>query len=536
MRATTPQYPDPTPRAVTAAGRYEALAQERAPYLTRARECSRLTIPSLLPPDGASGSSSLYQPFQSTGADGVNNLSAKLLMALFPAGSPFFRLTMDDFLVEELAQNAQGKDARAEFEAALGKIERAVVTRMEQKGSRKVNFEALQHLVVTGNGLLYVLKDGAQKFFPLDRYVVSRDLDDNVLEIIVKECIAHDALPSNIREVVERSSQPETGKDREAEVEVYTWVQRKENGTWSVQQEVSGEIIPGTTGTYPKEKSAWIPLRWTKIAGEAYGRGRCEEYLGDLLSLEALTKAIVQFAAAASKVLALVNESGVTDKTAVAEAESGAVIDGDAKDVTFLMLEKGQDFQVAKSVAEELKSRLERAFLMAASIQRQAERVTAEEIRVMAGELEQGLGGVYSILSEEFQRPLVSRIMHQLSQQRGSRVPKLPEGLVSPQIVTGLDGLGRNSDLMRLDALIAGIAQQFGPEAVSQYINVGAYVARKGAALGIDMSGLVRSEGEVQQANQQQQMVGMTEKLGGPMINAMSQQALAAQQQQAPTE
>lgn len=521
---------------MTASSRYEQLATSRNAYLERGRECARLTIPSLMPPEGSSGSSNLYRPYQSTGADGVNNLGAKLLMALFPPGTPFFRLTIDDFVVEELVARGDGEggDVRGEFEKVLGKVERSVVGRMEAKGTRKVNFEAILHLIVVGNGLIYVDKKGKQKFHPLDRYVVCRDLDDNVMEIVIKECIAKDALPKNIRDVAfkhGKADPPEAPSTTDQkDVEVYTWVHRHENGSWKVHQEVCGEIIHGTQGTYPEEKSAFIPLRWSKIAGESYGRGRCEEYIGDLYSLESLTQAIVQFAAAASKVLCLVDESGVTSKEDVAESASGDVIDGNARDVTFLMLEKGQDFRVSKEVADETKLRLERAFLMASSIQRQAERVTAEEIRLMAGELEQGLGGVYSILSEEWQQPLVSRLLHVLAQDKSSRVPKLPEGTVSPQIVTGLDGLGRNTDMQRLDALIAGTAATFGPEVVSQYINVGAYMQRRGAALGIDLTGLVRTEQEIQAQQQQAQQQEMTSKMVGPAINAMSANTIKSQE------
>lgn len=518
-------------KALTAAARYEDMQAERAPYLNRGRECSRLTIPSLLPPEGHSGHSSLYQPFQSTGADGVNNLAAKLLMALFPPGTPFFKLSLDDYVVQELKQNVEGEDARAELEAALGKVERATVGHMEKNGARQTHFEALLHLIVAGNGLIHVGKDGKEKFFKLDRYCVARDLDGNVLEIVTEESVDKEALPANIRAVVDASAAAPAGrKASNKDVLVYTWVRREEN-SWKVVQEVCGEVVPGSEGTYPLDKSAWIPLRWSKVSGESYGRGRCEEYLGDLYSLESASKAIIQFAAAVSKIVALVNEAGVTSKEDLARAESGAVLDGDAKDVTFLMVEKGQDFQVAKAVADGIQARLERAFLMAHSIQRQAERVTAEEIRLLANELEQGLGGVYSILSEEFQRPLVTRLLAVLSKNsKTTKIPKLPEGTVAPQIVTGLDGLGRNTDMVRLDTLIAGVAQQFGPEAVAQYVNLGAYMIRRATSLGIDVSGLIRTEAQIQQQQQAQQQQSMAEKLGGPAIKAMSDQMMAARQ------
>ena len=57
----------------TAKERYEKLKEKREQYLDRARECSELTIPALIPEDGFHYTSELYTPFQSVGARGVNN-------------------------------------------------------------------------------------------------------------------------------------------------------------------------------------------------------------------------------------------------------------------------------------------------------------------------------------------------------------------------------------------------------------------------------------------------------------------------------
>ena len=79
----------------TAKERYLKLQSEREHYLDRAEECSELTIPSLIKPDGFTSSSELYNPFQSVGARGVNNLASKLLLLLLMSskswhGSLFF--------------------------------------------------------------------------------------------------------------------------------------------------------------------------------------------------------------------------------------------------------------------------------------------------------------------------------------------------------------------------------------------------------------------------------------------------------------
>ena len=50
-------------------------------------------------------------------------------------------------------------------------------------------FAALKHLVVTGNALLFMSKDG-MKVYPLNRYVVERDGSGNIVEIVTKERVS----------------------------------------------------------------------------------------------------------------------------------------------------------------------------------------------------------------------------------------------------------------------------------------------------------------------------------------------------------
>ena len=76
----------------TAEARYRQLEQTRQSYLDRARDCSELTIPSLIPPDVHNETSDLYTPFQGHGARGVNNLASKLSLALMPPNSPWLSL------------------------------------------------------------------------------------------------------------------------------------------------------------------------------------------------------------------------------------------------------------------------------------------------------------------------------------------------------------------------------------------------------------------------------------------------------------
>lgn len=502
-----------TPAITTAGGRYNQLSSYRDPFLVRGREAAELTIPSLLPPEGHTGATKLYTPFQGIGARGVNTLSAKLLLALFPPNSPFFRLLVDDFTLAEMTGGQEGQ--RGKVEKALGSIERAVMSQLETGSTRAALHEALKQLVVVGNVLLYLTPKGQLRVFRLDRFVVKRDPMGNVLEIVVKEEIAPDVLDEDFRLKLEAEN---GDKSPDKSVELFTWIKR-EGDKWSIHQEVKGHMVPGSDGSYPLDKSPWMPLRWTQLDGEDYGRGHVEEYIGDLKSLEGLSKAIVEGSAVAARVVPLINPNGVTDEDDLNEAENFEFVSGVAEDVTFLQVAKFADFRTAYQTAEMINERLGFAFMLNTSIQRSGERVTAEEIRYMAGELEDVLGGVYSILSQELQLPLVTVVMHMM--ERGNKLPALPKGTVKPTITTGLEALGRGHDLTKLDTFIAGLNQALGPEVLARALNVDEYIARRGASLGIDTEGLIKGPEQQRTEMQQAAMMQMLQQLGPNAINQL---------------
>lgn len=491
--------------------RYMELAFIRAPFLERAREASRYTIPSLLPPEGHTGSTKLYKPWQSIGPRGVNNLGAKILLALLPANTPFFRFLISQFQLDKL----QGQDAlRTKLEEGLSRYEKELMNEVETGTTRVSAFEAILHLIVAGNALAYLPLKGGMKVYHLDSYVVLRDGMGQVLEIITQEMIGRSSVPEDMRGQVHAKC-----KDTEKTIKLHTVI-RREGKRFVTYQEIKAVRVPGSNGSYPVDASPYIPLRWVKIDGEDYGRGHVESLMGDLRSADGLRQAIVEGSVAAAKVLFFVNPNGVTKQKTVAEAPNGAVRTGKAEDVSCLQMEKFNDFRTAQESFNSVKADLEASFLMSAT--RDAERVTAEEIRLHAAELESALGGVYSLLAQEFQLPLVTRLMAQMVKQ--GRLKPLPKGIVRPTIVTGLEALSRGSDLQRLDMFISGVAQ-YGPEVVERYVNYSDLFARRATALGIDKKGLIKGDDEVAQAQQQAQAQSAIQSLGPHAIKAATEMA-----------
>ena len=501
---------------MTARERYNELVTDRRQFLDKAVDCSKLTLPYLIQDDTSSRPTheTLNIPWQSVGSKCVVGLAAKLMLAILPPQGSFFKLQpREDKIGEEIPP-----EARSEMDLSLSKMERIVMDYIAASNDRVVIHQALKHLIVGGNALLFMGKDGI-KNYPLTRYVVNRDGNGNVLEIVTKELISRDVLGYDLPK-----KQPNTGIDESNagthtdDVEVYTCV-KLENGRWVWYQEVDDMIIPGTRSTAPKNASPWLVLTFNSVDGEQYGRGRVEEFLGDLKSLEGLSQALVEGAAAASKVIFLVSPSSTTKPSVIAKAGNGAIVQGRAEDVQVVQVGKTADFSTAANMAQTIERRLLEAFLVMNV--RNAERVTAEEVRLTQLELEQQLGGIFSLLTTSFLIPYLDRTL--LVLQRTNELPKLPKEIIRPSIVAGVNALGRGQDREALTMFMGTIAQTIGPQALGQFINPLEAIKRLAAAQGIDTLNLVKPEeqmGQEKEEMEQKQQQAVLLQQAGQLANS----------------
>ena len=470
--------------------RYSQLASGRSQFLDTAVECSELTLPYLITrDDNYKGRRSLQQPWQSVGAKAVVTLAAKLMLATLPPQTSFFKLQVrDDKLGESL-----DPQMRTELDLSFSKMERLIMDYIAASNDRVVVHQALKHLIVSGNALVFMGKDGL-KHYPLNRYVVNRDGNGKVLEIVTKEMISRKLLGME-KPLGEKTMNTEQGVD-EDDAEVYTCVKMDEgSGRWKWHQEVDDMILPGSQSTAPKNASPWLVLRFNTVDGEDYGRGRVEEFLGDLKSLNGLAQALVEGASVASKVVFLFSPSATTKPQTLAQAGNGAIIQGRPEDVGVVQVGKTADFATAANLSATIEKRILEAFLVMNI--RNAERVTAEEVRLTQLELEQSLGGIFSLITVEFLVPYLNRIL--LVLQRTNQIPKLPKDLVRPKIVAGINSLGRGQDNESLTRFMGTIAQTLGPEALVKFINPAEAVTRLAAAQGIDVLNLVKTPEQLQQ-------------------------------------
>jgi hypothetical protein len=224
----------------SAASRYSKLASDRTIFLDTARDCAALSVPYLLTPTGVVNGQKLPTPWQSMGAKGVNVMASKLMLSLFPVNATFFKLQINDGKLS--LDPSLSAAVKSEIDLSLSKMERVVMQNIAESQDRVILHQAMKHLIVTGNALVYMGSSGV-KLYPLDRYVVVRDGEGNPTEVVTVESIDRQFLPAefqteqarNVNDVADNTSAPSVDVTvGENEVAVYTWA--KAQG-WTVAVE-----------------------------------------------------------------------------------------------------------------------------------------------------------------------------------------------------------------------------------------------------------------------------------------------------------
>lgn len=500
--------------------RFHTLDSLRHSKMERGRHCSSLTVPSLLPPEGWNEEMSLNSPYSSVASRGVTSMASRILSALLPLNdTPFFRF--------ELKNGMEPDRETTEF---LEAVSYQVYNKLSSKNLRETLFLALQHLIVVGDCLLIQEDNLNFRVLRLDQYVVRRNVDGDVIEILHLEYTSkpndEDAYSYYTTSVDDRSRK---GYDT-----IYCRM-TKEDDMWSVvKEDEDGNVVD--RGTYTV--SPYIPLRWTGVAGENYGRSHCEDIIGDIQALESYTEAGMEGMAAGSAFWIGIDPAGLTELDDVALAQNGSFVPARANDV-FTITPSGQmnsQIQSTQAAIEMMRREIGVAFLMDSATMPTGDRVTATAIRTIGRELEQVLGGAFSAIARQLMKPMVQRtVLLMLDNEEID--PKLENafeeegGLLSIEIVTGLLALSRDSDLTKLMQM-GEMVRNLPPEAMALF-KWDSYGRALITSLGFDASNWIKSEEEARQeqlemaqmqgelANQQQ----LQQQAGSEAINTMGQAA-----------
>lgn len=416
---------------------YEQFASKRSAFLSRAETYANYTLPYLMADCGEDISS--QNAWQDDGASMTNFLSNKLAQVMFPAQRSFFRIDLTQEGITAL--ESEGMTAST-AQKLLADVEKNAMTYGDSLLFRPAVVEAFKHLMVSGNVLHFNPGKGKPlQAIGLNHYVVRRDTNGTILDIILLQEKALETFEPSIRMAIQASRNGKQYKDKD-NVKLYTHAKRMDDGKYKISQ--CAEDVPvGKESIVTEDKSPFLVLTWKRSYGEDYGRGMIEDHAGAFFVIQFLSEALARGIALMADVKYLIKPGSYTDLGQFVAGGSGAVIHGMAEDVHIVQLGKYADFTPVQNVLNEYRQRLGRIFMMEAATRRDAERVTAYEIQRDAMLVEQSLGGIYSLFSTTYQLPMSRWFLNGVSSIFTSKK-------VSPTILTGIEALGRMAELDKL--------------------------------------------------------------------------------------
>lgn len=487
---------------------YNSKLADRKDYETRAEEFAKITIPYIMRTDGADKGTQMDDTVaQSYCGRLVNVLKSKMGMTLLPASMSSFRFVPDQQAFENIIGSDDQK-AMTDIYKSLAVRTNQINTEIERQAIRESLFTVIANMIVVGSIIVEKKEGKGIILHPLKTIAVELDNQGEPLAMAFVETLKR--LPEGI-EV----------KEEKDEYELYTFIYSDDSGEkWTVRQSVEEEPV-GKEMKYTSKTLPYQYLGWTWQPGDTLHRPYVEDYFKDMQQLDKLSKVLTDGAVVASKTLIFVDPRGGRTLTRnVANSSNGDVLDGSAEDVSAFQLGKNYDFQVPMEREANLKRELSAAFLMNESATRDAERVTAQEIQFMARELEESsLSGIYSMMAAKWSKWIVRMIMDELN---------IKFDAVEPEIITGLDAMGRTQEAQKLDNFVSRLAnlQQM------KWINMEALLQKYAALEGLDVTGLLKTRDEVdadeereraKMAQQQAEMSG-AQTLGAQGGAAVAQQ------------
>lgn len=425
----------------TVAQRYQKMAATRSQYLRIAEKCASYTLPYLYPANKTAESVSVAQTqiqYTSAGAEAVNFLSNRLVTLLFPPNKPFFRIKVPDEVVKKQSQS------KTEIDNVLSSLEKTATDKFIASVSREHLLQACLHLIVGGN-VCFIKQSNGSRYYTLHNYVCKRaSSNGKLLRLIIKEKLEVESVPKEYIKYIPADKLNRADMD-DKNNRITLWTE----AVWSseAQKYVVSQYFDDTlllTNTYTEEEMPIMVLTWNLLSGEDYGHSYCEDYLGSINSAGVLAEALTQLSVVVSRIINLVNPASelAYNIEDLQKANSGDFFVGKQDDITQVVSNKLNDMQAVMSNYDMHVRTIQRVFLQNSAVQRDAERVTAEEIRYMANELETSQGGIYSHLASTWQKQLARLTMMEALEDLGDNGRELAKTL-DIKILTGIESLSR---------------------------------------------------------------------------------------------
>jgi len=489
--------------------------------LERSEQYARWTVPSVFPTDENKTDSPQESEKGNVaiGARLVNHLSHRIVDTMFPNDKAFFAVALTPEAKRKFEADAE-EEERTALNAGLIEAENAAMRNLNLTAYRPIAVSAVSLQIVTGNALIYRMPNNDRVVYSVRDYCVNREVGGRLREVILRDNKLFGSLSEELQEAVRtapRNSHKAFKNDTPVELFTYYWW---ESGKWFMRQAVDEVEIEEAQTSYKEADFPCLVLAWNLGRGDHYGRGLVEDYSVSFHNIDVMTEALIDLIGVAADIKFLVNVTSTFDVEAWNNAERGEYVPGKEGDITVPQYKFAVEVQFIGEAIAKLERELAQAFLLSSAGVRDAERVTAEEIRFFAREIESAFGGLYSRLALDWQR---KEAEYQLSQINFNSYLSEGEQTFETIVTTGLESLSREGKLDALRLAIGDLQMlEAVPEDIRGAINPLKFAAHIFRNRGVEAEDFLYTEKEYQdnQKAMQEQQETMLEKQGEVAVAA----------------
>lgn len=379
------------------------------------------------------GAKKMARVFDSTAINSTQRFANRLQSGIFPPQRKWCRL--------EPGQDIP-KERHAEALAILDQYNEKMFTVIKQSNFDIACGEFLLDLAVGTAGMLVLPGDDVQpiNFIPVPMFLISYEegangqVDKVYRRMRMKgESITQQWRDAKIPEVMAQRIATKPTDDVELlEATVYD----QDRGDWSyhvIDKTSKEEIVFRKMNTSP-----WIISRYSKVAGEVYGRGPLLTALPDIKTLNKTLELVLKNASLAISGVYTAADDGVLNPQTV-KLVPGAIIpvarNGGPQGESLKPLARSGDFNVSQIIIQDLRANIKRTLLDESLPPDNMSARSATEVVERMKELAQNLGSAFGRLINETMIPLVSRILSVMDERGLIDLPLQVNGLevkVSP--------------------------------------------------------------------------------------------------------
>lgn len=252
----------------------------------------------------------------------------------------------------------------------------------------------------------------------------------------------------------------------------------------------------------------FIVARFSKTAGEIYGRGPLVDAIADIKTLNKTVELVLKNASLSISGVFLAADDGVLNPQNV-KIQPGAIIpvarNGGPQGASLAPLPRGGDFNTSQIVMNDLRMNIKKVLMDDTLPPDTMSARSATEIAQRQAELATNLGSAFGRLMTEIMNPLIARILVVLDRQGLINMPLKVDGV---QIkITPISPLAEAPKMEEVNKVLnfMQIANAMGP-AGQMAINVQEAVSFIAEKMGVDQS-ILNDPQEVEMMMMQQQMV-----------------------------